>query len=130
MIQSETQALADLGRRLMKIRAGISRANLETEITVGEETRSVHDWLVWKRELSAPQAAFTKQVHQTVKNSLDAIARQPQVYKDEAGATHLAKLVSNIDYAEWIKADEKLNEKLEVLDGKLSLKNATVTIEI
>lgn len=130
MITSESQALNDLGRRLIKIRAEISRVNLENEITLGEETKSIHDWLVWKRELATASINFVKTVYTAVKNNMDSISRQPQVFKDDTGTTHLAKLISNIDYAEWIKLDEKLNEKLDILDGKLSLKNATILINV
>lgn len=44
MIKSELQGIHDLNRRLARIRAGISQANLETEITIGEDNRTIHDW--------------------------------------------------------------------------------------
>lgn len=130
MIQSEHQSLSDLNRRLEKIRSGISRANLETTITLGEEEKTIHDWLIWKREIATDYTTFVKDICNVVKVNNDAQAKNPQVYKDDEGKIHLVKPITNVDYSEWLKRHEKLIEKYENLDGKLSLKNATILIQI
>lgn len=130
MIESEAQAINDLNRRLAKIRSAISDANLSNEITLGEDTRTIHDWLTWKREIVNSQIHFTKSVHTTVKNMMDKIAKEPQVYVNEEGKQSLVQAVPNVDMAYWVRQEEILNEKLEQLDGKLSLKNATINISL
>lgn len=130
MVKAESQGIHDLNRRLSKIRSEISRANLGNEITLGEDTRSIHDWLVWKREIAKDQIKFTYDVHRAVKAHLDMTAKQPQVYKDADGNNQLVKWTINVDYAYWLKQNEQLEEKLEQLDGKLSLKNATIVVNI
>lgn len=42
----------------------------------------------------------------------------------------VVKWLYHIDYSEWIKLYERGNETLEKLDGQLSLKNATILVEI
>lgn len=55
----ELQAIKDLNLRMTKIRGAISRANLENKITISGETRSINDWLTWKREISGQEHSLT-----------------------------------------------------------------------
>jgi len=130
MIKREYQGLRDLNRRLQTIRAKISLANLSNEITVEDETRSIHDWLIWKREISADQIKFTHRVHTAIAGHMKTAGTQPQVFKDAEDKVKLVQYKVNIDYAEWLQRHTVLSEKLEKLDGKLSLKNATIVLEI
>jgi hypothetical protein len=133
VIEREAQSIHDLQMRLIHIRSGISKANLNTPITISEGTltmmQSIHDWLIWKREIVKDHIAFLHGVNQTVKSHLDAISKQPQVYKDEAGVIQLVKSVVNIHYPDWLTAQSNIQSILEKLDGQLSLKNATVLID-
>jgi hypothetical protein len=132
-IEREMQAIADLNLRLIRIRSEISHANLETQITLSEGaftlTQSIHDWLIWKRELVKEQLQFVNSVNTTVKLHIDSVSKQPQVYKDEEGNIHLVKSEVNIHYPSWVAQQASLNALFEKLDGQLSLKNATVTID-
>lgn len=130
LIKRATQSLNDLYKRLEKIRGAISQANLDNEITVGETTKTIFDWLTWKREISAEHLSFVTKVHTTTKSELDKLMKQPQVYKDEIGATHLLEVVANIDLGDYLKKIEQTNETIERLDGLLSLKNATIVVEV
>ena len=130
MIKAESQGIYDLNYRLAKIRAEISHANLTHKISLGEDSRSIHDWLIWKREIATGQIRFTKEVHEAIKNHNKSSSDRPQVYKDSEEKVQLVKYKINVDYADWLKREAELNEKLEKLDGQLSLKNATIVIEI
>jgi hypothetical protein len=128
-LKKEFQSLTDLRRRLVKIRSAIASANLENEITLGEMTFSIHDWLTWKREISKEETSFINSVVSGTKSTLDKIAQQPQIYKDSEEKTHLVKFKTCIDYPEFVRKQEKMQELFENLDGKLSLKNATIVIQ-
>lgn len=130
MIGRETQGIQDLNQRLARIRATISLANLTNNISISGDLRTIHDWLIWKREIAKDQIAFVSSVHKNVKTHMDQSGKTPQVYKDTNDAVQIVKYVYNLDYAQWLKHDEILNEKLEQLDGQLSLKNATILVEI
>lgn len=133
VIEREMQSIRDLQLRLIHIRSQISKANLSTIITLTEGNltmiQSIHDWLIWKREVVKEQVAFLHHVNQTVKGHLDAAGKQPQVYKDEAGAIHLVKSIINIHYPDWLTHQANIQAILEKLDGQLSLKNATVLVD-
>jgi hypothetical protein len=133
-IDREVQSINDLCLRLISIRAGINRANLKETITISENghaiSQSIHDWLIWKREIINDDLNFYKTVTHAVKMHLDSVSKQPQVYKDDAGNIHLVKSMINIDYPAWQAAHARASAILEKLDGQLSLKNATILIDV
>ena len=129
-LKREFQSIDDLHKRLIKIRAAISRANLENEIIIGERTQSIHDWLIWKREIAEDETNFYKTIVSTVKSNLDEAAKNPRCYDDNEGKKQLLKVQSNVDYAFFVKKQEQMSELFEQLDGKLSLKNATIVVSI
>lgn len=127
---NELQAIKDLSSRLMRVRGAISQANLSNKITINGHELSIHDWLTWKREVAPLKQKFFLDLCQKTKQNMDHFAKSPQVYKDEEGKTHLVEFESNIDYADVMKDTENIGDCLERLDGQLSLKNATITVEI
>ena len=54
----------------------------------------------------------------------------PQVFTDNEGNRQLAKVAYNVDPVEVVNKIDANEKILGELDGKLSLKNATVTITI
>lgn len=128
-IKEQMQSIKDLQERLIHIRAEIQKSNQETTITVGEQTRTISDWLTWRREVSAGERYFYNNVSnklQTVRN--EAMRRGVTVTDKDAGATQ--DYIINVDEKEIAEMSEKLEEILGTLDGQLSLKNATTFIEV
>jgi len=58
LITREKQAIADLQLRLIKIRSAIQKANSENSITIGAQTKTITDWLTWRREIAPKQQRF------------------------------------------------------------------------
>lgn len=129
-VEREHQAMRDLQTRLEKIRCSIADANLKTEVTVGETTKSMFEWLTWKREVAPGYLNFLKQAHLSTKSAIDNQNSRPGVVTDSEGKQKLAELILNVNYLDYIRQAEKANDLLEQLDGQLSLKNATVLINI
>ena len=131
-IDREMQSISDLYHRLIRIRSQISAANLVHVISITEEdltiSQSIHDWLIWKREIVKDEIGFFNNANHAIKMHLDTISKQPQVHKDEQGTIHLVKHEINVDYPKWIRYQANLNSILEKLDGQLSLKNAIIEI--
>lgn len=127
---NELQAIRDLGTRLMHIRGAISQANLSNRIMINGTDLSIHDWLTWKREVAPLKQKFFLDLCSKTKQNMDHWAKNPQVFKDDEGKTHLAEYESNIDYAGIMKDTEHIGDCLEKLDGQLSLKNATIVVEV
>lgn len=130
MIDAETQSVNDLHTRLINIRSGVSEANLAHTISISEVTMSIHNWLIWKREIAKDNLAFLKNECTTIKGHTDALSTRPQMYKDANDQPQFIKTVVNADYAKLLHVEERMSGVFEQLDGKLSLKNATILIEI
>jgi hypothetical protein len=131
VIKRERQAIADLEERIVTIRRAIQEANATETITIGGETRPIADWLVWRREVSGGQVAFVSRL----RNSVIQIRRDAQqkgmgVVTTSADAKNLSDIIVNVDEAALAAEAEKQETILGNLDGQLSLKNATTTIDI
>lgn len=129
-LKAERQSISDLLNRFVKIRSAIADANAKTQLTINDVTRTVADWLVWKRDI-AP-------VVKDVQNNLAAVinANRNEGRKkglnvvSEGQAQRPDDIIVNIDEKELSEESEKTIETLGVLDGKLSLHNATVKISV
>lgn len=133
VIEKERQSIRDLQTRIIDIRRGIQRANEQTTVTINGVARSIADWLTWRRDVAPGEKAF-------LVNMRDALGRLREKAKREgvtlvAGDRSIAETttptdwVVNIDEHKLAQEIEQMEETLGQLDGQLSLKNATVTIE-
>jgi hypothetical protein len=129
-LRRESQAITDLWTRLVKLRAAIAKANVENQITVEGVTRSISEWLAWKRDVQEDHIQHLKNVAHTLAQHKAENDRTPKFYKDDAGTTFVVKPVYNIDAAEVQKQLEHIMSIKERLDGQLSLKNATIVVSI
>jgi hypothetical protein len=128
-IARERQAIGDLETRIVTIRRGIQRANDETQITINGVSRSIADWLVWRRDVAPGQQQFLGKLRASL-NSVRDQARKQGVNMVSSGviAEKPNDIVVNISEQELATEIEKLEDTLGQLDGQLSLKNATVAI--
>lgn len=130
LIKEQLQGIHDLEKRLIAIRLEIQKANQTNTITIGETTKPIADWLTWRRELAGNSQRFYAQLTaqlQQVRNQ--AMSRGLTVTDKDTGVASL-DFVVNVD-EKWLGEQiENLEEILGVLDGQLSLKNATITIDV
>jgi len=128
-IEREFQAIGDLTKNLIKIRMAIAKANLETHLEIDGMKLPVTAWLAWRREVAPERLMFEK-----------AIISQIERVRIETSAK-LQKAGSDMERSQWeldTCADETVlhanveavQARLDVLDGKLSLINATTRIEV
>lgn len=129
-LYSEMQSIADLETRIELIRTKIAEKNLQSKLSVMGQETTIYQWLTWKREIAPGQINFLKAATQHIKSQQDTMATRPQVWKDAEGKVQVFELIVNVDYSALNEKLEKLQETLDKLDGQLSLKNATLTIEI
>jgi len=131
VITREMQSLHDLREQAVRIRRQIAEANATTTVTLNGTTRTIADWLRWRRDVAPLERNFLASLVLTVER-----ARQQAVNKGGAlvsnvniGDTKPSDIVVNMSEVELNRRHEELQAILETLDGQLSLKNATVTIE-
>lgn len=125
-IKEELQSINDLGKRIVKLRTAIAKANADTTITIGAQTNSIADWIIWRREV-APQI---QKVYAEIRNQIGGIRQQAQRQGAAINVTDAkpTDYVINLDEADLNKKIEEMEEMLGQLDGQLSLKNATVIV--
>ncbi len=129
-LAGEIQAIEALRKRYVKIRSAIAKVNTVTPITIGPETMTINEWLNWKREQATSALQFASSLATDTKKALDIQSQRPSVFKDDAGNVKVVNVIANVDYPERLKAASDLDDMIEKLDGQLSLKNATITIDI
>lgn len=132
-IRRERQAIKDLEEDIVRIRRLIAQANATTEISINGETRTIADWLTWRREVAPGQQSHLNMLQRQVQ-SFRTQAQQKGVNLLSASASvqvgdvRPQDIVVNISEAEMAQEADHLEEVLGTLDGLLSLKNATTTI--
>lgn len=131
VIAQELQSIRDLEERQITLRRAIDAANEATSITVGGTTRTIADWLIWRREIAPGRknllnnvTNIIRQVRQEAQRKAFAVVTTGDV------ATKDTDVIINVDERELAASTENLEEILGNLDGQLQLKNATVTLPI
>ena len=134
-IEKELQAISDLEILVARLRMGISTANLATTLTLGEVTKPITEWLVWKRELAEGSIEALSQTLRSVEDDRRRYEARPLVLKVEmkeaGGETQtLARFLINVNVPLLQRKREQEQTLLGELDGQLSLLNATTFVEI
>jgi hypothetical protein len=129
-IRRELQAIHDLEERRIAIRRAINAANERATITIGEQTRTIADWLVWRREVAPRQSQFLSSLRSKIDQARQEATRKGAGLATSAETARPNDVVVNLNEQELARQIEALEEVLGNLDGQLSLKNATLTIEL
>lgn len=136
-IASERQAIADLETRIVGIRTAIQRSNLSTSTTIVDRAMTVAEWLTWRREVSEGSKTFLTQlvngirgVRAQVQQKGGRIVAALAAVNESNAKDAPPEVVVNIDEKSLLDEQERMESVLGELDGKLSLLNATTTIEI
>lgn len=127
-IASEMQSVRDLEEEKVRIRRAIQRANEATSVTVGKQERSIADWLVWRRDVAPGSQAFLRQVSGAIARHRQEALKTGAKLTSQDDASGPNDIVVNLNERTLSETIEDLDASLETLDGQLSLKNATTTI--
>lgn len=134
-LKAEYQSIQDLRQHYVEVRAAVNRSNEATSVTVGAVTRTISEWLIWKREIQKSEVNFLVSLKAKIDQGKAEVMRNFAVVRQQgvqdAGTAKEAEkslLVVNVDEMVLHKLADELTEILNQLDGQLSLKNATVTI--
>lgn len=130
VVASELQAIADLEDRVVQLRAGILRANMGTELTLNGTTRSVQDWLTWRRDVSKGQVKFQQKLVQNVAEARRAAAAKELKVVEDGSDAGDHDLIVHVDEKKLFEKAEELEQTLGALDGQLSLLNARMEVQL
>jgi hypothetical protein len=107
--------------------SAIQKANTENTITILNETRLIVDWLTWRREVAPEQQRYLNEMTSKINSMRQQAIRQGVGVSDNGW--FFVGLSSTSMNASWLKK-LKIWRCLGTLDGQLSLKNATITIDL
>ena len=129
-IRRELQSIHDLEERKITIRRAVQRANEQNSIVVGRQTRSIADWLVWRREVAPVYQQFLASLRAKIEQARTEAARKGAGLSSSAEAAKPNDVIVNVNEQELAREIEGLEDVLGTLDGQLSLKNATLLIDV
>jgi len=129
LIAREKQAIADLQKRLIAIRSIIQKANSENTITIGDQTRTIVDWLTWRREIAPKEQKFLQDLINRI-NEMRQLAAKQGVSVTDKDSGFSSDYVVNINERKLAEEIEELETILGTLDGQLSLRNATIILDL
>lgn len=135
MIRRERQSIADLQVRHVAIRVAIQKINHVETITIGGQSKTIAEWLTWRKEVAPDQQKTVAKIRELVKVYREQAAQRGWGVVN-ASATIVnadvkpTDVLINVDEAALAQEAETIEEILGTLDGQLSLKNATVTIDV
>jgi len=136
-ITRERQAMGDLEKRIVRLRTAIQNSNLNTPLTLGDQTKTVAEWLTWRKEVATGQISFVSGLILALATKRaevqgTEVARQARRGYQAAPEAPMApiELTVNVNERELAEENENLAARLSELDGKLSLLNATTKIEV
>lgn len=129
-VKAERQSIADLEENIITIRSAIQKANFETDVTINGVTRTVTDWLSWRRDVAPKQATFLGRLRATIDDMRKKAAGINAQVVGAGEAKSPEDVIVNLDEKALAEETERLETTLGYLDGQLSLKNATVTISV
>lgn len=128
-IASRIQSINDLRENLIQIRRAIQSANEHNAITIGTTTRTIADWLVWRRDVASSEINFYKRIKDGIdKARIAAVQRGHTATSPDQAKPE--DIIVNIDEVVLNNTIDSLTTAYERLDGQLSLKNATIMIEL
>lgn len=131
VIKRERQAITDLEKRFVDIRIAIQKANQVNTIEIEGISKTIAEWLTWRKEISSPQRTFIAKIRSAVIQARSQAATKGwNVVTGNQPAKDFTDLIVNVDESELAKKAEEIETILGKLDGQLSLKNATTLIEV
>ncbi len=128
-VKAELQAIRDLEDNKLRIRRAIQTANDVTLMTVAGVTRSMSDWLVWKRDVMPGRQSFYGVLSAKIQQARATITARGGRAVPETEDTKPGDIIVNVSETELAGWIEELQAVVETLDGQFSLKNATVVVE-
>lgn len=125
LVAEALQSYRDLLKGREEIRLAIMRSNIDKTLMVEGEIRTVFSWLTWRREVAPHEKALLVNAQKFIR---EVRTKTAAWQKDQAGID--INIITHMSEKELSDRQEKIEKMLGDLDGKLSLFNATTTIEI
>ena len=129
-VRRELQAIGDLEERVVQIRTAIQQVNLATTVTIEGESRTISAWLNWRRDIAPGQRETYNKLHRTITQARTAATQRGGRLTEQGVSEQPVDIIVAVRERDLLAQMEHLEATLGLLDGRLSLLNATTTIEV
>lgn len=129
-IRRERQAIGDLEQRIISIRTAIQSVNLKTSLALNGSSRTVAEWLTWRREVSQGTKNFLTAMVNGIRQVRSEVQKKGSRTVESDAAAAPGDVVVHVDEKTLLEQQESMEQLLGDLDGKLSLLNATTVIDV
>lgn len=131
VIPAKLQSLADLLQRKVAIRSAINRKNAETMLEVKGVTRTIAEWIIWRREAYKQELQAYTSLQANVLGARQQCIKHGMTMKDDGTQpSKVQEVASFIKESVIQKKIEQLQEIESTLDGRLSHVNATTSVTV
>ncbi len=93
-IAAERQSIGDLQKNIVNLRIGINRANDNTTITIEGVTRTISEWLIWRRDISKNEQKLLQVLRSSIESIRQGAKRQ--------GLNLVSKETEALQPSDWI----------------------------
>lgn len=132
VVAEHMQSIRDLAEYKLELRAAIRIANEKSELTVDGVSRTVADWLAWRRDVAdilRNNLGFL--AGKISRSRQEAYKKGGQVSSEEkSSGANPNDIIVNLDELALSGEIEKIEKILGTLDGQLSLFNAVTQISL
>lgn len=128
-VAREQQSINDLEKRIISIRATVQKSNNENTLEILGETRTITEWLAWRKEVYPGRKNYLGQLTTKINNSRN-VGKQTIVKDPVTEKQGELQIVVGLNESKLLEEIERIEEIYNTLDGKLSLKCATTVIEV
>lgn len=132
VMKRELQSIHDLEERVVRIRSAINKKNQEQPLKIGNQERSIADWLVWRREIVPQQQRALETMRNNIATAKQRVSNQTwrNTTTDGDQVNKPIGIHVNLDELKLAQDIEELEKVLGSLDGQLSLLNALTKVEV
>ena len=131
VIPQKMQSIDNLLERKIAIRKAINASNQNAVVEINKVKRTVEEWLIWKRDVYQKEMAFLESLQRKIVDARSQCVAKGMTLRDDGGQpSKVTEVSSFIKESNLQRRIEETREIYGVLDGKLSLFNATTTILI
>jgi hypothetical protein len=130
MVAQEMQSLKALEDHRLAVRRAVRAVAQSATITIGEQTRTIADWLEWRRKVAPGRRSLLRSMRESIQSARKQAQDWNYAQPEGNVSVRPIDIVVNVHEPDWARQSEFLEEALGSLDGQLSLKSATLTIDI
>lgn len=129
-VRQKMQSITDLLERKLTILTAVKRANSSNSIVLAGVERTIEEWLIWRQYIAPKRKQYLERLIRKIDEGRQTAMKQGGAIVEDKNSAFSPNVIINVDEIALRDELTKIQETLDMLDGQLSLKNATITITV